>query len=222
MTEQGRLGPPESCAADRPARAPGDGPGVVAAAIVRCFPSTIARDAGRRRGHRAPDPTLPSSPLRPVRRRRPHQRRRSAVRRHRRGTPRRARRPAPGQRRPARPAGRGGGRRARRAVPSRGPDAGRVALRRHVPQGPAPVHLRLRADVLRAGHGHRAHPARVLRAAAPRVVRARLGRAAARTDALGSEGGPLQGCSARPVSTRVRSWRCTATSVGARPSSWTS
>ena len=44
-------------------------------------------------------------------------------------------RPAPGQRRPPRHAGRGARRRAGRPVPASGPDAGRVAVRRHAAQG---------------------------------------------------------------------------------------
>ena len=71
MTEQGRLGPPESCAADRPARAPGtvraSWPRLSYDAFLPPSPATQVADEDS-----APDPTISSSPLRPVRRRRPH------------------------------------------------------------------------------------------------------------------------------------------------------
>ena len=66
----------------------------------------------------------------------------------------------------------GAGRRAGRSLPAGGPDPRGVALRRDASQGPAPVDLRLRAGVPRARHRHGADPARVLRPAAARGLRA--------------------------------------------------
>ena len=140
----------------------------------------------------ARDPPLSRAPLRLVDDRRPGARRRPAVRRDRRGTPADAARPPPGERGPPRPARRGAGRRGRRSLPAGGADAGRLALRRDPPQGPASVDLRLRADVPGARHGRVEDAARVLRPTAPGVLRARIRRAAARADAVGAAGGSLQ------------------------------
>ena len=79
---------------------------------------------------------------------------------------------------------------ARRSLPARGADAGRVALRRDAAQGPAPVGLRVRADVPRPGHGRGARPARVLRRSCG-SSRWAPGVPPARADDDGPEGGPL-------------------------------
>ena len=156
--------------------------------------------------------------VRPSDGRRSGARRRAAVRRHRPGRAARssARHPAnvvrldlPASRRPATSPTTATGAR---------PDARRLALRRDAAQGPAPVRLRLRADLPRARDRRGADPARVLR-------RLRLepfgpGRASCRTS--GRSPAPARtatSCSARPASTPARSSRCTTTrrTDGARP-----
>ncbi len=125
------------------------------------------------RGLRARDQTLPRPPLRPRDGRRRGTGRGTALRRHRRGSPPGAACPPPAQRRAARPSGGRARRGSGRALPAGGADADRLAVGRHAAQGPAPVGVRLPADLPRAGHGHRADAARVLRPVAHRAVRAR-------------------------------------------------
>ena len=92
----------------------------------------------------------------------------------------------------------------------------RVAVRRHAAQGPPARRLRLRADLPRARHGHRADPARVLRPAAPRAVRARRRRPAPRAHARRPRARTATGCCARRASTRRPSSGSTATRPASR------
>ena len=176
-SEQGRLTPRESCARARRGR-----PLVAAetAPIVRCGPSP----SSRRPRADIPEGSVPISSfscpaLRSVQRRGSHRGRRPAVRRHLPGAAWPPDRPPSGQRRASRSAGRGDRRRRGRPLPTGRADPRGLALRRHPAQGSAPVDLRLRADVSRAGHGPRAHPARLLRQASSRGVRGGRWRAAA-------------------------------------------
>ncbi len=155
-------------------------------------PRAIALATARPEEPRADDQALSRSALRARDHRRPGTRHEPALRRHlaRRasGTPG----PPSQERRAAGPADRGSRRRAGRAVPPGRPHLRRLAVRRHVPQGPSTIGLCVRAGLRRAGHERVANPARLHGPAAPGVVRAGQWRPAARADPVGAARGSVQ------------------------------